>query len=86
MSSGWPRRYPIFQPPNAPVLVAWGFRLVARTTDGRARAAAEAGSQAALAVWAYGELASGENAVRRGLGVVALGVIGARLGRLMARS
>jgi hypothetical protein len=84
MSSGWPRQYPILQAPNAPVLVAWAFRLAARSTDGRARAVAEAGSQAALAVWAYGELASGANAVPRALGAIGLGYVAARVTRRLS--
>ena len=71
-SSGWPARYPIFQPPNAPVLVAQGLRLVAVVSDGPVRSAALAGSRAALAWWAYGELTEGVNVVRRAVGAAAL--------------
>jgi hypothetical protein len=74
-SSGWPARYPIFQPPNAPVLVAQGLRVVAAVSDGPVRSAALAGSRAALAWWAYGELTDGANVVRRAIGAVALGFV-----------
>ena len=76
-SSGWPARYPIFQPPNAPMLVSQGLRVVAALTDGRARTAARGGYSAALAVWAWGELAHGANGVRRTLGAIALGSVAA---------
>ena len=71
-SSGWPARYPIFQPPNAPVLIAQGLRVVAAVSDGPVRSAALAGSRAALAWWAYGELTDGANVVRRAIGAVTL--------------
>ena len=71
-SSGWPARYPIFQPPNAPVVVAQGLAIVAAVSDGPVRSAALAGSSAALAWWAYGELTEGVNVVRRAIGAVAL--------------
>ncbi len=83
-SSGWPARYPIFQPPNAPVLVAQGLRVVAAVTDGHVRSAALVGSRAALAWWAYGELSDGANAVRRAIGAVALGSVALRAGRSLA--
>ena len=72
MSSGWPERYPIFQPPNASMLVAQGARLVAAITRGRVSAVARFGSYVALAAWAWDELASGTNLVRRAVGAVAL--------------
>ena len=80
-SSGWPARYPIFQPPNAPVLVAQGLRLVAAVSDGPVRSAALVGSRAAMAWWAYGELTEGANVVRRAIGAVALGSVAVRAGR-----
>ena len=71
-SSGWPARYPIFQAPNTPILVAQGLRVVAAVTDGPVRSTALVGSRAALAWWAYGELTDGANAVRRAIGAAAL--------------
>ena len=86
-SSGWPARYPIFQPPNAPVLVAQGLRLAAAVSDGPVRSAALVGSRAAMAWWAYGELSEGANVVRRAIGAVALGSVAVRAGRsLTSRS
>ena len=80
-SSGWPARYPIFQPPNAPVLIAQGLRVVAAVSDGPVRSAALVGSRAALAWWAYCELSDGANAVRRAIGAVTLGSVAVRAGR-----
>jgi hypothetical protein len=54
------------------MLVAQGLRLTAAVTDGPVRSAARAGSQAALAYWAYQELTDGANAVRRAIGAAAL--------------
>jgi hypothetical protein len=67
------------------MLVAQGFRLVAATTHGRVSAAARIGYEAALAVWAYDELAHGENAVRRTLGAVTLGSVARRAGAELGR-
>ena len=71
-SSGWPASYPIFQPPNKPMLVAQGLRVVSAIADEPLRSATRAGSQAALAWWAYREVTDGANVVRRAIGVVAL--------------
>jgi hypothetical protein len=84
-SAGWPKRYPILQPPNTPVLIAQGFRLAAAFTHGRARTGANLGYNAALAVWAYDELARGVNGYRRLLGAVGLFGVGRRAGEALAR-
>ena len=63
------------------VTLASGLRVLAARTDGRARSAALIGYDAALAWWAYLELASGANAVRRVLGAVVLGSVVARVVR-----
>ncbi len=81
-SSGWPARYPIFQPPNAPILIAQGLRLTAAVTH---RRGAYVGYYGALAVWAWDELARGENAVRRSIGAVTLGYVAARAGNALGR-
>ncbi len=64
-----PRRFPIFQLPNPPLiaaLLAGGF---AQTTSGRSRIAGLAVSRIALAVWSYQEIVSGANWFRRLLGM-----------------
>ena len=84
-SRGWPARYPVLQPPNTTMAIAQGLRLAAAVTDGRASACARVGYYGALAVWAYDELARGDNAVRRSLGAITLGYVakhaGAELGK-----
>jgi hypothetical protein len=69
---GWPRRFPLLQFPNAPLLVAFGSWLVAVLTDGSVHAYARAVFYVGLAVWAWGELASGVNRVRRAIGAAGL--------------
>jgi hypothetical protein len=64
-----PRRYPIFQFPNAPLITAMLARAVARTTHGRTARAALAISALAQLVWAYQEITDGANGFRRLLGV-----------------
>jgi hypothetical protein len=58
--------------PNAPLSVALGGRAIAVMTDGSVHAYARAAYYARLAAWAWEELASGENWVRRALGAGAL--------------
>jgi hypothetical protein len=69
---GWPRRFQLLQFPNAPLLVAFGAWLLAVLTDGSVHAYARAVFYVGLAVWAWGELASGVNWVRRAIGAAGL--------------
>ena len=64
----WPAGFPVFQWPNAPLWVALAGLLVAAVTAGSAHAYARAVFYAALAAWAWEELASGVNWVRRTIG------------------
>jgi hypothetical protein len=69
---GWPRRFPIAQFPNPPLLVAfagWGLAAVA---GGTAHDVGRAVFGLGLAVWALEETVGGANWFRRLLGVVAL--------------
>lgn len=66
---GWPASFPVAQLPNAPLLVALTGWSVAELAEGRAHSIARAVFLAGLAAWAWGELASGSNWVRRGMGV-----------------
>ena len=69
---GWPNSYPLVQFPNAPLLAALGGLLIAALTSGAVHDYARATFYAALAVWAWLELTSGDNVPRRVLGAAGL--------------
>ena len=78
---GWPRRFPIAQFPNPPLLVALAGWLVAAVTGGAAHDVGRILTTLGLVVWACEEIASGVNWFRRLLGLavlawVVVGVIG----------
>jgi hypothetical protein len=76
---GWPRRFPIAQFPNPPLIVACaGYGLSSRT-DGSAHDVGRALFLAGLGVWALEEAIAGTNWFRRLLGVGALVCLGVRL-------
>ncbi|MBV9941318.1 MAG: hypothetical protein JO262_04235, partial [Solirubrobacterales bacterium] len=64
-----PRRYPIFQFPNPPLIAAMLAGAVARTTHGPPARGAAVISAVAQLVWAYQEITEGANRFRRLLGV-----------------
>ena len=77
MRFGWPKRYPLVQFPNPPLIVALSASVVARLARGSVHDAARAAFYLALGVWAYQEIVHGSNAFRRALGLavsVSLGV------------
>jgi hypothetical protein len=70
--AGWPRRFPIVQFPNPPLLLAfagWGLAVAA---SGSAHDVGRAIFNLGLVVWALEEAVSGVNWFRRLLGVGAL--------------
>jgi hypothetical protein len=69
---GWPASFPLVQFPNATLLAALGAWLVAALTDRSVHSYARAAFYAALAAWAWEELAGGVNWVRRSLGAAGL--------------
>lgn len=75
-----PRRFPIFQFPNRPLIVAALAGLAARIVDRRYRPIADLVSHLALLVWALEEVLDGANWFRRLLG---LGGGGYALSRLL---
>ena len=77
---GWPAGFPIAQFPNAPLLVALGGWVVAEVTDGSVHAYARAVFYVGLAAWAWEELASGANWVRRALGAGGLVYVVVKVG------
>ena len=64
-----PRRFPIFQFPNRPLIVAGLAGGVARLADRRASSVARLVSNLALLVWALEEVVNGANWFRRVLGI-----------------
>jgi hypothetical protein len=64
-----PRRFPIAQFPNLPLIVALLADGAGRFLDGSAHSYATSMSYLALAIWAYLELVSGVNWFRRVLGL-----------------
>ena len=66
---GFPKRFPIIQFPNAPLVVAFIAGMIAGETHGLGHAYARSLSYLSLGVWAYLELVSGVNWFRRLLGL-----------------
>ncbi len=64
-----PRRFPIFQFPNPPLITAMLAGAIARTTHGPLSRNAMMLSRLALLVWSAEEVVSGANWFRRLLGV-----------------
>jgi hypothetical protein len=62
----------VVQFPNAPLLAALAALIVAAVTEGSAHAYARALFYAALAAWAWEELATGTNWARRAIGAAGL--------------
>ena len=76
---GWPRRFPIAQFPNAPLLIAIGGWGLAAATSGEAHRVGRAISVVGLAVFAWLEAVDGANWLRRLLGVGVLAGLVVRL-------
>jgi hypothetical protein len=66
---GLPRRFPIVQFPNAPLIIAFLAGQVAERMHGQGHADASAISYLTLTVWAYEELVHGVNWFRHLLGL-----------------
>jgi hypothetical protein len=66
----WPKRYPLIQFPNAPLILAFLAGLAAGRLHGMAHDDARAVSYLSMIVWAYLELAHGVNRFRNLLGLV----------------
>jgi hypothetical protein len=64
-----PRRFPIFQFPNRPLVVAGLAGFLARLADRRYASIAQVVSSLALLVWALQEVISGANWFRRLIGL-----------------
>jgi hypothetical protein len=66
--AGWPRRFPIVQFPNPPLILAFAGLVLAGAANGTAHDAGRAIFTVGLAVWAWEEAVDGENWLRRLLG------------------
>ena len=66
---GWPRRFPIAQFPNPPLLLAFAGAGLAAVAGGTAHDVGRAVFIVGLGVWAWEEAVSGVNWFRRLLGV-----------------
>jgi len=66
---GWPRRFPIAQFPNNPLIVAFVAGQVAMMLHGAGHVDAQTISYLAMTIWAYEELAHGVNWFRHLLGL-----------------
>jgi hypothetical protein len=64
-----PRRFPIVQFPNRPLILALMAGGMARATHGKTARAARLISDLALLTWAYQEVTHGTNWLRRLLGL-----------------
>lgn len=80
---GWPAAFPVAQFPNAPLLVALAGLLVAGLTGGSVHDYGRGVFYAGLAGWAWAELDSGVNWLRRVLGVAGIVYVVVELGTLM---
>ncbi|MGA9283868.1 MAG: hypothetical protein WBV85_00325 [Solirubrobacteraceae bacterium] len=69
---GWPRRFPIAQFPNPPLLLAFAGWGLATGAEGTAHEVGRAAFTIGFAVWAWREAVTGVNWFRRLLGAGAL--------------
>ena len=80
---GWPAEAPVAQFPNVPLLVALAGWVVAAATDGTVHDVARGVAGAGLAVWAWLELTSGVNRVRRVMGAAGLVLVAFQVARAL---
>jgi hypothetical protein len=76
---GWPRRYPIAQFPNLPLIVAVGAGIAHHFITGTTGRYLQAVAYVALGIWADDELTRGENWFRRLLGATFLVIVVVRV-------
>jgi hypothetical protein len=77
--AGWPRRFPVAQFPNPPLLFAFAGLGLAAVAEGETHDVGRAVLTVGLGVWAWQEATDGVNWFRRLVGVGALIWIVARL-------
>jgi len=79
---GYPRQFPIAQFPNLPLIVALAAGTAHRFVAGTTGRYLQAVAYAAMAIWAYEEIARGSNWFRRLLGATFLVIVIVRVARL----
>jgi hypothetical protein len=80
---GWPESFPLFQFPNAPLLVALAGLAVTGVTNGSLHDYAHATFYGGLAVWAWLELTAGAVWPRRVLGAAAFVYVVVEVGKAL---
>lgn len=75
----WPRRYPLAQFPNVPLVIGLLAALAARAAQGSVHGELRAVEYMAMTVWAYEEVSAGVNGFRRVIGAGALAYLAASL-------
>jgi hypothetical protein len=76
---GFPRRFPIVQFPNAPLIIAFLASQAAAHVHGPSHAYASAVSYLAMIIWAYEELVDGVNWFRHLLGFASVIILAVRV-------
>jgi hypothetical protein len=76
---GYPRRFPLVQFPNLPLIIGLLCGYGSRHVHGAGHAYLQAAAYLAMTIWAYEELARGTNWFRRLLGLVYLGILVVRV-------
>jgi hypothetical protein len=71
--AGWPRRFPIAQFPNPPLIAALAGWVLAALTKGTAHDVGRGVLAIGLTVWTLAEIVAGANWFRRLLGAAVLG-------------
>lgn len=79
----FPRRFPIVQFPNVPLIISLLAGTVGRFLHGSAHSYATSVSWLALTIWAYEELIHGVNWFRRLLGLAFLALLIVRVARAL---
>ncbi len=77
---GFPRRFPIVQFPNLPLITAFLAGEAGKFVRGTEHSFAASVSYVAMTIWAYEELARGVNWFRRLLGLVYVVILVVRIG------
>lgn len=77
--AGWPRRFPIVQFPNPPLLLAFAGSALAAVADGTPAELGRRAGTVGLGLWAWEEATDGVNWFRRLLGLAGLARIAVAL-------